>query len=553
MRHPPRLRSEWSMHLLLALSLLICASGARADGQGSRQFIMIGGAVYTLNPTQPWASAVVIESGRIAYVGDTPHALGLKGPRAQVVNLRGLMVLPGFHDGHTHLISGGFRLLRCDLTKSFSLDSLYSRVRDCAATAPRSRWLAGHGWPDRFAPALSRTNLDRLVPDRPAVFTSFDDSKIWVNSRALVSTGIRSGSILEGEAAKRVWRSLPLPSKAEHREALRRALQIANSFGITSVFDAAAKPALLDAYRAADRAGELTVRVTAAQVVDRTRGPEQVAEMAARRAATTGPRFHANAAKLFLDEEATLHTAALLEPYADDPRTRGRLLLERIRLNAIVRELDRQGFLVHMHAMGDAAVRAGLDAIAQAEQANNTRDRRHQIAHLGVVDPADIPRFAKFGVAANFQPLWFPADDLTAAATEVALGASRTRWVMPMRSIAAAGARVVAGSDWPSTSMNPLEGMQAAITRQPLDERLPPRQPRERMALTDMIAAYTRNAALAAGEDSIDGSIMRGKAADLIVLDRNLFQTPPQSLHTARVLLTLLEGKVVYHARNFRL
>jgi predicted amidohydrolase YtcJ len=352
--------------------------------------------------------------------------------------------------------------------------------------------------------------------------------------------------ILENEAVGFVKRHAPQPTGAEYREALRRTTAIANRFGITSLVDANATEAVLDAYRAADRSGELTVRVVAAQRIDPRRGEEQIKELLARRDRVRGPRFRADAAKIFLDGEIDQHTAAMLEPFAGAPGVRGDLLVPPEALDALVRRLDRDGFLIHMHAMGDRAVRAGLDAIERALRANGTRDRRHQLAHLGVIAPEDVPRFGRLGVTADFQPFWAQANDPASASTEAALGPVRSRWMYAMASIAAAGGRIVASSDWPAPSMNPLDAIQVAVTRQPLDGSKPAGQPEQRIGLPAILAAYTLDAAWAAREDAIDGSIEAGKAADLVVLDRNLFEVDVMRLHEVRVLLTLLDGEPVY-------
>jgi len=269
-----------------------------------------------------------------------------------------------------------------------------------------------------------------------------------------------------------------------------------------------------------------------------------------RRDAIHSAFLRADAAKIFLDGEIDNHTAAMLAPDADAAGARGQLYVTPTALDALVARLDAAGFLIHMHAMGDYAVRAGLDSIARAIALNGPRDRRHQIAHLGVVDPADLPRFAQLGVTANFQPLWFQADDPAAAPTDAALGPARTRWNYPIASVAGHGARIAAGSDWPGPTMNPLDGIQYGMTRQPLDGSKPPRQPLERLSLAAMIAAYTRDAAWVAREDKIDGMLKPGMAADLVVLDKNLFKLAPRDIHAVRVLLTMLDGRTVYRDRG---
>lgn len=556
----------------VAAGLLTLFACAPARAEPGRSVVLRGGAIYTLDRARPWASALVIQDGRIAYAGDDAGALTFAGTGARVVGLDGRMVLPGFHDSHVHPMTGGMRLLRCRLGGLSTADQVYAAVRACAATGPRNGWLLGAGWsPKAFANGgPTRRKLDELVPDRPALLTTEDGFVAWANTRALTLAGIRadgSGAqtpgiererktprptgILKDDAVSFVRRHAPQPTQAEYREALRRSTEMANRAGITSVVDANATDVVLEAYRAADLAGELTVRVVAAQRIDPRRGEEQVAELVARRDRARGRRLRADAAKIFLDGEIDRHTAAMLEPYAGAPGVRGELMIEPRTLDALVRRLDAEGFLIHMHAMGDGAVRAGLDAIEHAIQANGARDRRHQLAHLGVVAPEDIPRFGRLGVAANLQPLWAQADDEAYGPTQAALGQTRSRWMYPMASIAAGGGRILAASDWPSPSMNPLDAIQVAVTHQPLDGSKPAAQPQERVGLPAILAAYTIDAAWVAREETLNGSIEVGKSADLVVLDRNLFETDVLKLHEARVLLTLLDGEPVYRDPNF--
>ena len=551
----------------MLLTATLCQARSGADT------ILRGAHVYTLDAAQPWASAIAIRDGRIAYVGDAAGALALRDARTRVIDLQGRMVLPGLHDSHMHPMSGGMRLLRCDLANVASAQELLAAARSCAARKPARAWVLGGGWsPQRIEPgALQRADLDAIESKRPVYLANEDGFTAWVNGPALALAGIdpqgvapeidglardplthRPTGIVSAAANDQLHRRIPKPTQLEYREALRRATQLANSFGITSVFDAAANPLLLDAYRAADRQGELSVRVVAAQTVDPKGGAGQVEAMIARRDAVRGTRLRADAAKIFLDGEIDMHTAAMLAPYAGSSE-RGALLIDVPALDAIVTRLDAAGFLIHMHAMGDAAVRAGLDAIELAERNNGARDRRHQLAHIGVADPDDIPRFGKLGVAANFSPLWFRADDSASVSIRAALGAQREQWNYPIASVLEHGGLIAASSDWPAPSLNPLLAMQVAMTRQPFDGSQPPLQPEQRVSLAAIIAAYTKNAAWLAQEDQLDGSIEVGKAADLAVLDRNLFEIAPAQLRNVRVLLTFLDGHVVYRNPAFAL
>jgi predicted amidohydrolase YtcJ len=542
---------------------LLAPAGLR--GEEPATLILRGAAVYTLDPARPRARALVVRNGRIAWVGDEAGTRAFEGEGARVIDLEGRMVLPGFHDAHTHPMTGGMRLLRCSLDGLESASLLYAAIRKCAAERPGG-WLVASGWSPKAFPRGEPTlsQIDRLVPDRPAFLTTADGFVAWVNSRALLAAGIdpngkgapvrgvhrdrshKPTGVVEDEAAGRIRRLVPPPSRAEYREALRLTTAMANRVGITSLFDASVSPEGVEAYHAADLAGELTVRVVAAQRIDQEQGAEQVDDMTALRDRVCGRRFRADAAKIFLDGEIDRHTAAMLEPYAGSRDERGKLLIAPERLNAIVSRLDAAGFLVHMHAMGDRAVRAGLDAIERAIRTNGPRDRRHQLAHVGVADPDDVPRFGRLGVAANLQPFFAQADDPVLGAARAAVGPERARWMYPLASIAGGGGRVLVSSDWPSTPMNPLESIQVAMTRQPLDRSSPPFEPGQRMHLEALLAACTRDAAWAVRDEALDGTIEVGKAADLVVLDRDLFEAEVPKLHDVRVMLTLLEGEPVY-------
>lgn len=536
--------------LLAALVLSAAAQAAAPD-----TLILRDGAIYTLDAKQPWASALVIRGGRIVYVGDAAGTQPYAADGVQVVDLHGRMVLPGFHDAHLHPMSGAMRLLQCSLSGAKSLHDVEMAVRTDAAAKPAHPWVFCNGIPETLGAKLTRQMLDAWSPDKPAFIRTTDGFSAWVNSKALVAGGLdpEDTALLKGDATNLVRNQVPIPSEAEYREALRRASAMANRAGITSVFDAAATPSMLDAYHHADQAGELTLRVVAAQRVDPDQGAKQVDDFMKRRDAVQGKRFRADAAKIFMDEEIPEHTAAMLAPYADAPDSRG-LVYDQYMIGAvddIVKRLDAESFLIHFHAMGDAAVRAALDTLEKAAQANGAKDRRHQIAHDGVVDPTDIPRFGKLGVAANFSSIWFQADDAAYAPTLAALGPERFRWMYPIASIAKAGGRLTGGSDWPQESMSPLDFIQYAVTRQPLDGSKPPLQPEQRITLAQAIAAYTKDAAWAVREDELDGTLESGKAADLVVLDQNLFKIDVLSIHKTHVLLTLLDGKPVYRDQNF--
>jgi predicted amidohydrolase YtcJ len=344
-----------------------------------------------------------------------------------------------------------------------------------------------------------------------------------------------------------VARHLEARSEAEVRAGLERGLEMAARFGITTLHEANANPAFARVYAAAEREGWLTARTVVALHVDPNQGPAQVPELVALRDETMGRLVRPVAAKIFLDGVIEGGTAALLEPYLDRPDWRGELNMHPEALNELVRTLDDAGFKVHVHAIGDRAIRVALDAFEATVAPARRMGLRHIIAHIQLFDPADLPRFQALGVVASIQPLWSYADTYIVDLTEPRLGPARSRWLYPARSLFETGAIVAAGSDWSVTSMDPLRAIEVALTRR--DPDLDEGEgwiPEERADLEAMLRAYTVNGAIAGDMEEETGTITVGKSADLVVLDTDLFQVPPERISDARVELTVFEGRVVY-------
>jgi predicted amidohydrolase YtcJ len=524
-----------------------------------------------MDDTRSWAEAVAISQGKIVYVGDDAGSESYLTGQARVLELDGKMVLPGFHDSHVHPVESAVELGQCDLIGPESQEQVFAAIRECAAENPDREWITGAGWDLPLFPDAnpSKGDLDRLVPDRPVYLGSVDGHSAWVNSRALELAGITastpdppkgrierepktgepSGTLREYPAMDLV--PVPQPTAEDYVEAARRALAMANRFGITSLQEADATDPGLEAYAELDRRGELTVRLVAALETDPARGEEQIPELIQKRDKYSGTRLRADAVKLYADGVIEPRTAAVLEPYLDGSG-RGELNWEPELLETMVLRLDEEGFQIHIHAIGDRGVRVSLDALQAHRQSSGRTDARHHIAHLQLIDPEDIPRFAELGVIANFQALWAYADTYIAELTAPALGPERSRWLYPIGSVVRTGTMIVGGSDWYVSSMNPLDAIQVALTRKGLDDpRGKPWIPEERVDLDTMLAAYTINGAYLNRQEETTGSLEPGKLADLIVLDRNLFQIPPEEIHQAKVLLTLLEGMEVYRDARF--
>jgi predicted amidohydrolase YtcJ len=557
---------------LLGLALALAAAAPR-PAPSPAELVFHGGAVYTVDAARSWAEAVAVAGGRIVFVGTDAAARAFTGPKTRVVDLSGKMLLPAFHDSHVHPVTSGIEAGQCDLHGLESPDEVLAAVRRYARANPGRAWILGGGWELPAFPNAnpSRALLDEAVPDRPAFLEAMDGHSAWANSKALAlarvtkstpdppngkierdpATGEPSGTLREA-AADLVGRLVPPYTAKDYAEGLRFALRKANSLGLTSLQEANASPQVLEAYREFDRRGELTARVVAAMHVDPAKGLAQVPKLAAERAEFEGRRLRPRAVKIFADGVLETRTAAVLEPYVGFGDDRGKANLDPALFDSLAVALDREGFQIHVHAIGDRAVRMALDALEAARRANGPRDSRHHIAHLELVDPQDIPRFRRLGVIANFQPFWANGDTYLTGMTEPELGPERSRWLYPIASVLHAGAVVAFGSDWNVSSMNPLDGIEVAIThRSPSAGPGPAWLAPEAIALPEAIAAYTAGGAYLDFTETETGTIAAGKAADLVVLDRNLFEIPPSQIHEAKVLLTLLEGKEVYRAKGF--
>jgi len=535
--------------------------------------VLTGGDVYTLDAARSWAEAVAVRDGRIVYVGSDLGARAYVGPKTRVVALGGRMVLPSFQDAHIHPVSGGVELGQCNINDLATEGAILEKVRACAETETKT-WIVGGGWP---LPAFPDANpkkeaLDKVVPDRPVVLSAADGHSSWVNSKALElagvtaatpdpvngrierdDTGAPSGTLREA-AQQLVDKLVPEPTAAEHLEGLRRAVALLNGYGLTAVYEANAgggpkgTSVTLATYHEAERQGLLSLRVRVSLGTDPTRGPGQVDDMVRLREQFTSARVRPVAAKIFADGVIEARTAAMLENYDDRPGQRGEPRFGEAALRALVARLVEKDFAVHVHAIGDRAVRMTLDAFEASRKATADRGLRHQIAHLQVIEPEDVPRFRDLGVIANFEPLWAFADAYVRDLTWPALGPARSKRMYPIADLARSGAVLSFGSDWSVSSPNPLEGIQVAITRQAVEakERAEPLLPEQAIDLPTALAAYTIGAAYANGFDQETGSIEVGKSADLVVVSENLFKVEPHEIAKARVVLTLLEGQAVY-------
>jgi len=553
---------------------MTAASASATDLAAPADLILTGGHVMTMDAARRTAAAVAVRDGRIVVVGRAAETLDLIGPRTRVVELAGRTVLPGFQDAHVHPVMAGVGLLQCPLHDLPADRGAYlDAIAAYATRHPDLAWVEGDGWYMAAFPGGTpeRDDLDRVVPDRPAFFINRDGHGAWANSRALAvagidrdtpdpsdgrierdAAGVPSGTLHEG-AMELVRRHIPPPTPEDVVAGLGLAQAYLHRLGITAWQDAWVTPSGLSAYRTFAERGLLTARAIACLWWERDRGPEQIDEMVVARAASTIGRLRATTVKIMLDGVMENYTAAMLHPYlGPDGRAtanRGLDFVDPTALKAHVTRLDALGFQVHMHALGDRAVRNGLDAIQAALAANGPSDGRHHLAHLQVVDPADWPRFRELGAVANIQPLWACRDDQMVELTLPFITAERAALQYPFRSLRRAGAMLAGGSDWTVSTPNVLREVETAVNRiSPFVRDRDPLGPDEAIDLVDGLAAFTIGTAYVNHLDDVTGTIEVGKFADIVVLDRDLQAEDPHRIGDAEVVLTLVEGSPVFEA-----
>ena len=526
--------------------------------------LLIADAAVYVDGRRAQASLAVC-GGKIVYVGPRAGAEAWRGPRTEVIEAAGRMVLPGFRDMHIHSAFVGMFHSDCDL-RHLTTEAEYIQTLERYARAhPEQSAIRGSGWLSMaFGPRGPHKHaLDQIVSDRPVVLASTDGHTAWINSRAIElvresdaldrdpDTGEPTGVVREIPAIQLIHTLLPPPSPSEIRERTEIFFTKLAHAGVTSIHDAALSDELVDLYARMDRADELPVRVSGAFLCEPGYGAAQVAGLVEQRRDVAGRRFTPRSAKIFLDGVVEAHSAFLSEPYADKPGDCGKSLWERAELEELVRALDHEGFQIHVHSIGDSSTRLALDVFAAARRRNGPRDNRHMIAHLELVSAEDRRRFAELGVIANFQPAWMYRDTHSDRQMEAHLGPARACQRFQMQSIVTAGARVVCGSDWPVggdfVTLRPLDAIQIGVTRQEIGApKSAVYMPEERVTLATLLDSYTRQAAFASFQETTTGKLEVGFDADLVLLDRDIFETPAEELSETQVLLTMVEGRTTY-------
>jgi predicted amidohydrolase YtcJ len=554
--------------------LLVAASISRAQGRivEPADIIVLHGRVYTENPQQPWAQAVAIYRGKIVAVGDDPEIERRRGMGTKVINAGGKLVLPGFVDCHIHFIDGSFSLGRVNLEGAKDPADIQKRLREYAAEHPGDDWILGRGWNyAMFGPEAlpNKKYLDELFPNRPVSLDGYDGHTYWANSKALAMAGVtrdtpdppngaivrdpRTGDAtgaLKEAAEELVAKIIPKPTRAEKLLALRAEMKWANEHGITRVHSAGQDFEVLDLFDEMRHRGDLTVRMYIAYFLNPPElRPQDLDAIEHARKKHHDEWIDAGAVKFMVDGVVESHTAAMLEPYSDDPSLKGKLFWEPAKYKAAVAALDERGLQLFTHAIGDYGVRTALDAYENAEARNHKRDRRPRIEHIETIALPDISRFGKLGVIASMQPLHSYPDADTLDIWARNAGPDRASRAWAWKSIADSGGHLAFGSDWPVVTLNPWEGVQTAVTRQ-TSEGQPEAGfvPEQRLTVAQVVDGYTLGAAFAGRREKTEGSLEIGKLADLIIVSQNIFDIEPHKIGATKVVTTIVGGQVVYQA-----
>lgn len=547
--------------------------------------LYIGARLFDGERVHEGPMALGVREGRIVQIGpsDSLEALfgggtGVEGEageegmrpnpesRVEVVDLQGAFVMPGLIDAHVHPVGGALEMEQIRLSGLKTVEAIEQAIRAYIRTHPDQPVYQGRGWELGVFEGGNpqREMLDRIVSDRPIVLSSWDGHSSWVNSRALELAGVdadtpdpvngrierdadgRPTGTLRESAMGLVSGLLPRRDLEETLRLLRLAIDELHSLGITGIIEASTDPLLLEAIGRLAERDELGLRVVASLGLG-IENPLPVDTLAARAARfSSHPDVRTDAVKVFADGVPEAHTAALLEPYEDREDDHGILNFSPERLDELLDSLDAAGLQIHIHALGDAAIRYSLDALADSDP-----ELRHHICHLQIVHPDDVPRFAAYGVVANLQGFWAQGDDLNLHVIEPIVGDARSSNMYPFGDFKRSGATLAAGSDWPVSTVNPYHAIQVAATRRQIgvpDD--PPYKPDQALEVIDMLKAYTSTNAWLMRMGDVTGALRPGLSADFVVLDRDLLAIPADSIAASRVLATYFKGRRVYAAAS---
>jgi hypothetical protein len=563
--HPARVAAILILPLIAFAASATVRLRAHSPQDSSRTVLYMHGRIYTNDAQHPWAQALAVRNGKIECVGAISQVMtecGAGEAHPETIELHGKFVMPGFNDAHVHLGSAGEGMLSVRLYGAASIEEMKRRVAASVATHKPGEWITGAGWdhtlwPDKQFP--NRWELDDVAPKNPVLLTHVSGHVAIANSMALKlaeidkstpnpsggefehnSAGELTGMLKEGPAMELARSRIPDPTAEQRRRGITLVLADLAKNGVTSVQDNSEWDDF-HAYKQLKEDGKLTVRIT-----EWLHFTEPLNDLQNKRAegGTTDPWLKTGALKMVTDGALGSRTAAMLEPYSDDAKTTGILIMDPDKLKSLAVERDKAGFQLNFHAIGDRANRVALDVFEAVAKANGRRDRRDRIEHAQVVAPDDLPRFAKLNVIASMQPSHQTTDMRWA---ESRVGVDRIRGAYAWATLEKSGARLAFGTDYPVEVVSPFRGLYACVTRQ-LPDGTPAAgwQPQEKISLQDCIGAYTSGSAYAEFEEGKKGELKAGEYADFIILSNDLTKVPPSDYVKTEVLRTVVGGRTVY-------
>ena len=559
----------YAFHISLIAVTLMTVLPTPTQAQTTPSLILMNGKIWTENPSQPQAEALAISGNHIVAVGTTEEVRKLAGPTTKIVDLHGHRVVPGFNDAHVHFYDGGDGLSSVQLRDAASPAEFRSRIAAFARTRPKGAWLLNGDWDhERWTPANLPTHdlIDDVTPDNPVFVSRLDGHMALANALAMKLAGVdentedvpggvivrdaqgRPTGIFKDAAQELIVRAIPPPSEDDILRAIRAAEDYASANGVTSVQDMGGDPTAtrigtLRAYQTLRNSGELKVRIAFHIPLPRWK---MLADLGITAGFGDG-LLQIGSLKGFADGSLGSTTAWFFQPYVDSPNTSGipsDELQKPEQMYANIRDADKAGLQIAIHAIGDRANRTILDFYERLEKENGARDRRIRIEHAQHLTPQDIPRFAQLHVIASMQPYHCIDDGRWA---EKRIGPERIKTTYAFRTLLDSGAILAFGSDWAVAPMKPLLGIYAAATRRTLDGKNPNGWiPEQKITVAEAVHAYTVGSAYASGEEKIKGSLEPGKLADAVVLSDDIFKIDPVKIEETRVEMTIFNGKIVY-------
>ncbi len=532
--------------------------------QQSADMILSGNAVFTGLSNKPEPASIAIKDNKIVAIGSDEEMKPYIGADTKTHQFHDQLIMPGFHDFHLHLMDGAVSMNSADLFPARSEEEALEIIREFAESNPENQWIVGAGWDAGYwdiQELPTRQSLDRILPDRPALLYHAEGHYAWVNSKALEIANITrhteeppygmigkdengepNGILYEGTMDKIIRHAYDF-THAKKQELFRDFSAHAASLGITSVHDLFATEAMemlydYELFKEFEDNNELMTRV---HVWPALNGDLERAKKL--RDTYQSDKLRMSGLKQFIDGVITARTAFMLEPYADQPETRGESSFPADTIKQWVVDADKAGFSIRFHAIGDGAIRLALDAYEEAQKVNGKRDSRHSVEHVEVIHPDDIPRFKELGVTVSMQPDHFAMSERGVYTDRI--GPEREKYVFPIHTLQETGANLAFGTDFPIDGLNPLVQIHRAVTRiDSSGEEV--WHPHERITLADALKAYTAGSAYGAFREQELGTLEVGKLADIAVLDRNLFDIPVEEIPDAKVQLTIFDGKVVF-------